>query len=927
MTYQRRSEAIKAFLLANTWPDLAAMYSKEMEVQVNVAQDGGKLVHRQYLGRDIREYTDDIQTWKMFRIPLKAMLEPEDNDYDLRFDLQAHADGIGMTGWNWIQRKSVWIAYDFDAIVGHSEKHTKKLTNDELAEIQRKIIDIDWITLRRSTSGSGLHVYVYLDVNETINNHNEHMAIGRSVLSQLSAMAGFDFEAKVDVNAGNMWVWHRKMMLPDGTRNPNGLALIKQGSKLTSIPRDWRDYVDVVKGKRRRTVPSFLKGSDAELDLFEELSNQRGKVPLDKDHTALLNWIQENNPGSSYWREDHWMLVTNAHTLKRAHESLKLKGEYSTLSTLDGEGEQNCYAFPLLNGAWTVRRYTRGCAETKTWNQDGQGWTTCVLNRLPDFKLACRLHGGIEKPNGSFVFNEASSAIKAAKMLGGNLSIPDKMAGRTTVLGRHKDQRLIIHLEKETKDTYEGLEGFDGTGKTWTKIFDGKIDQTQPTVDTLGMDKMVRHIVNEGGRDEGWVIRSDSAWRDEPLEHVKIMLRGNFQYKPTEVDQILGTAISQPYKLVNMPFDVEYPPGRLWNRKAARLRFEPSQDLDNLRFPTWIKIMDHLGKNLDAYLKENPWAKAHNISCGAEYLVLWIAAMFQKPYHRAPYLFFFSEPWTNTGKSTFHESITLLMGGDQNFKDAPPYGYMKVNEALKANANFNAELQHSLLCVVEELDLNPKRSDAKISANRIKELVTGNYIGIHEKRQTPCMVRNTTRWVQCANEKTACPIFKDDSRITVIRVNQIDDIDMIPKEQLMEILLKEGPDFLAHLLHLEIPPSNERLIIPAIDTTDKHTIQSANNSVVEQFINENAHHVDGEMIPWSEFFDAFQKWMEPIDIDKWSKHYTGQHLPDQYPKGRRKVDRQYCVGNISWVRPEPGAPVKQRLVLKDECLVPIGGAK
>jgi hypothetical protein len=914
------SQAIKDFLDKNTWPDLATLYNSAMECQVNVAQDGGELISREYKGKNWREYTDGIQIWKPKRIPLNSMTVPENNDDIIRFDLALHVEGIGMTGFDFLAKRARHVAFDFDAILGHSEGHSKKLTPAELAEIREKVSTVEWVTLRKSTGGNGLHVYVHLDFEEEINNHNEHAAVGRAILSQLSAIAGFDFESKVDVNSGNMWIWHRKMILPDGTRNPNGLALIKQGTRLKDVPKDWRDHLDVVSGRRKRAIPFFVKDEadpQKAYDEFEELSNQRPKVPLDKDHKRLLDWIQNKSPGGSWWREDHHMLVTHTFTLKQAHAELGLRGPFDTVA----QGEQygadwNAFAFPMINGSWTIRRYTRGCAEAPTWEQDGQGFTRCFLNKVPDFKLACKLNGGIEKPNGGFVFPAAHKALDTAKMLGSPLTLPDRMHHRSAVLKQHKDKRLIIELPKDTTDTGDGMEGYDGTGKTWNRIFDAKVETTQSHIDTLNLDKVVRHIVNEGGRDEGWVVKSDGEWRDEPLEHVKLILKGHFGYKPNEMEQILGTGAIGPYKLVNRPFDVEYPPGRLWNRRGAKLAFEPSQNIDDLKFPTWQRIMTHLGTGLDPFIKINPWAKANGVISGADYLIIWVAALFQEPYQRLPYLFFFSED-QNTGKSTYHEAISLLMEGD------PPRGYMKVNEALKAASQFNAELQHALLCVVEELDLNPKRSDAQVSYNRIKELVTANSISIHEKRQTPCMVKNTTHWIQASNNRSACPIFKNDSRITMIRVEPIDDIDMIPKFKLMEMLLKEGPDFLAHILRLEIPPSGDRLLVPVIETEDKRSVQSANATVVEQFIKETCHIVDGEMIVWSEFYDTFLHWMEPADCERWTKRYTGTHLPDYHPRGRRRTDNQYCIANLSWKARDPDTPIMDRLVLRDERLVPL----
>ena len=46
-----RSEAIKSILKNSTVPDLASLYNLNMEVQVNVAQDGGERVAGEYRGK------------------------------------------------------------------------------------------------------------------------------------------------------------------------------------------------------------------------------------------------------------------------------------------------------------------------------------------------------------------------------------------------------------------------------------------------------------------------------------------------------------------------------------------------------------------------------------------------------------------------------------------------------------------------------------------------------------------------------------------------------------------------------------------------------------------------------------------------------------------------------------------------------------
>ena len=115
-----KTEAIKSFLLAKTHPDLAALYSYDMEVQVNVAQDGGTRTEGEFKGRKWVAWTDGTQTWKPFRVPWKAMTQPEFTDSEIKYDLAAHVEGIGLTGWDWVNKVSRWGAFEFDSITGHS---------------------------------------------------------------------------------------------------------------------------------------------------------------------------------------------------------------------------------------------------------------------------------------------------------------------------------------------------------------------------------------------------------------------------------------------------------------------------------------------------------------------------------------------------------------------------------------------------------------------------------------------------------------------------------------------------------------------------------------------------------------------------------------------------------------------------------------
>ncbi|MCP4243210.1 MAG: hypothetical protein GY772_21860, partial [bacterium] len=161
MSTVTKSQAIKKFLTNCARPELAELYHLGMECQVNVRQGCGEVITGDYLGKRWRGFTDGLVTWKPIRIPFKAFDNPEWTDTPMSFPLDVHVDGIGMTGWNWQDRESIWFAYDFDGMVGHSEKHLAKLTDEEMEEVKRKACELDYVEVRKSSSGTGLHLYVY----------------------------------------------------------------------------------------------------------------------------------------------------------------------------------------------------------------------------------------------------------------------------------------------------------------------------------------------------------------------------------------------------------------------------------------------------------------------------------------------------------------------------------------------------------------------------------------------------------------------------------------------------------------------------------------------------------------------------------------------------------------------------------------------
>ena len=887
----KKAVAIERFLKAKTHTDLANLYSLSMECQVNVAQDGGERIEGDYRGRKWHGWSDGLTTWKSFRIPYQAYSDPYYTDTDIKFNLEDHVEAIGMTGWNWYHQVSQWVAFDFDALIGHSDKHTAKLTDEELENVKQAASNIPWVTIRKSTSGKGLHLYVFLDSVPTAN-HHEHAALGRAILGIMSGMTGFDFENRVDICGGNMWVWHRKM---EGT---DGLELIKEGTILKEIPKHWRDHVKVVTGRKRKNLPQDIEKAGV-VDTFEELAGQYPKVPLDDQHKILINYLQESQ-AVWWWDQDHHALVTHTWWLQKAHEELGLKGFFESMTEGTNLNEQNCFAFPMRRGGWAVRRFTLGVREHESWDQDGAGWTRTYLNREPTLQQACRAFGGIEDPAGGFVFREAEMAMKASALLGIHLNIGNPILGRETKIKQHKDGRLIAEIEYKPTDRGEDMQGWlPKKGKIWTKVYN--IQSISPTeTDHQNYDDLVRHLVTSQDEDYGWMIKTDNRWRVEPLSHIRVAL-GAMGLPNKEITGVLGSSIFKCWTIVNKPFQPEYPGDRQWNRNAAKFRFHPSTDLENLSYPHWLKILNHCGTGLDEAVKTNSWCRANGILTGGDYLKCWVASLFKEPDQPLPYLFFYSQQ-QGTGKSIFHEALSLLL----------TKGYQRSDAALISQAGFNAELEGAIICVVEETDLRKNN----MAYNRIKDWVTGRELLIHCKGKTPYHIPNTTHWIQCSNNHQSCPIFPGDTRITMSYVEPIDPLELIPKKQFIPLLEKEASDFLAAILHLELPPSTDRLNVPVVETADKMMLQKLNETPLERFINDEAVPCSGAMIKQSEFYERFQDWLDPEDKRNWSKIRVGREIPTQFPRARQHGSGQFYIGNLAW-KDENAEPTKKLIVINN----------
>lgn len=888
-----RTQAIATFLKHVGQPDLASMYSHDMECQVNVLQGDGKLKTGEYRGREYFAYTDGFTEWKAFRIPYNADTEPEYSDIPMSFDLAKHCESIGMTGWDWKNKVSRWVAFDFDAMTGHSDKHTAKLTEDQLREVEDIVSNIPWATIRSSKSGRGRHVYVLLNPVPT-SNHHEHAAVARAILSQMSGLTGYDFASKVDICGGNMWIWHKQT-------GPEGLKLIKQGTILDSVPPNWKDHYKVVTKKSQKVLPQFvseLNSNDPE-NLFLEITGQRSRIPLDKEHRALINFLTETR-ARWWWDNDHWMLVTHTSHLMEAQHKLKLKGNFTTAAIGSNQGhDHNCFAFPMRMGAWSVRRYGEGVLESDTWERDSKGWTRCFFNKPLDLRTLSRLQQGIEHQKGGFIFNTFLEAKKVLEKLGIDTEVDANHSKcETWIRPIRGDNKLAVSITAPKDARKTDLPNWHLEKGYFTRVFTSFTTENKEGDQKENFDDLIRHLVSDSEKssDLGWVIKADGEWREEPLAHVKAVLRAQ-ELSPKEIEMTIGNCIQQAWKIVNRPFQPEYPGNRQWNQLGARFRYTPSVSSDGLYYPTWNKILEHLGQGINLGIQDTPWCAQVGITSGADYLRLWIASLFQHPEKPLPYLAFWSDQ-QNTGKSIFHEAISEIL---------MLRGSMSAVAALKSDQGFNAELENAILCIIEEIDLSKNKGDIY---NRIKDWVTSDQIPCHKKFGTPYMVKNYTHWIQCTNNQPSIPIFPGDTRITLIPVYPLKEI--IPKEEMKKMLHKEAADFLKCLLMVDIPKSNDRLNLPVIETGDKKAAGEGTMNKLEEFLQKECYEIPGSIISVADFYTRLAEWLDPAELANYSKNKLGKIMPARFPKGRTTSNPNMFYGNISF---SPNTPPGQRLAL------------
>ena len=783
------------------------------------------------------------------------------------------------------------MGFDVDSLVCHAKGIG--ISDEELERVKEAAKALPYIEARKSTGGAGIHLYCYLD-NIPTENHTAHAALARCILGMMSSETGFDFASQIDACGHNMWVYHRKM-----TPENEGLKIIKPAEKVLSIsdlPPNWRDHIEVVT-RRRAKVRVSAELKDQYLDPFEELTSARRIVPLDATHKAIIDELSHTG-FTTIWVPDHHLCQTHTKALERLMDSGKYQGIFRTISQGKNPGTPNCFWFPLDNGGCRVYRFSPGVAEAETWNQDKEGWTNCYFNCRPNLQTTAKAMGAQEDPDqGGFLFKNPAEAVKAAESLGQKIQLPKGMLSedskRKARLKAHKDGRLVMHISKKGNERDKTLHGWISKKDKWVKLFDVMTDSKQDA-SHAEYDAVIRQLVSPSNEDAGWYLRADDgSWQRFGTEKVKMRLVAMGFSKP-QVEIILGSTIGKAWKLVNVPFQPEYPGNRQWNIDAAQYAFPPVnlQNDETPCHPHWDRVLKHCGQDLDSAVRDDGWCRLHSIRSGTEYLLYWIAFLLRDPFQPLPYLFLYGNQ--NSGKSILHEAINLLV----------TKGVASADRALGSNNDFNGELANCVLAYIEETDL----SASERSYARIKDWTTNDELWIRRMRMDAYKQRNTLHFVQTANRLRNVYLEAGDTRIVVMFVLDFEPDEEIPKNELKEKLKEEAPHFMRTIMDLSLPSPYSRLGLPPLRTQNKDRAEEINSNALDTFLSEQCFQVAGEMVEFATFYRRFLEWLPVENRYGWKKSIVLDEIKQRFPYGAH-TDNKRMVGNLSFEArtPEPDA--------------------
>jgi len=791
----RTREAITNFLNNRhaDSPFLLPLYNVDLETQIMTSQDGEP-------GETAGTYEKDGEVWSNKRWPYQAGTDPNYGDPTITFSPAARVTRLGTTWWDYVAKRSVAVGIDID-YDGDKAVSTNTNNKSDIENIIDKLIDLDYVSIVKSTGGRGLHIYVFFDQANlpVANNHHEHTIVARKTLELICEDIGYDLKSHVDCVGSVFWIWAKS-----SPADHAGFSLVKHGTSLDSSRLAAVNLpTPSVKGKGNTN--------------FET-------VELDEEHKRIIEAIS-SMPFYFNVRSDMNLVHTHTAAIAKAIEcGLEIKGTFQTASDGSDPMTANCFLAPQKGGSFRVVRFGNGEQEP-TWEYRNSK-NYCFLNQQVSYQEIVSRHSSKLSAGKYEITPEDAGEIAAALGKPLDHTAPDDVWAVLT------DGTVELHSKK-------GAEGWAKSGKTFKIVLEPEDKGDFNGRMLTKADDVIRFVIQDGNP-RGWYHRIEGGkWlQHKSYGDLACVVKGIFGEFADTAHRLM---MENPWNLVQIPFEQEYPGDRRWNLNAPQLLVEPAASGGD--HPHYDMIMEHIGKDLDASVLADDWCRRANITTGADFLRTWLACLIHHTDQPLPYLFLVGPQ--NSGKSVFHECTRFLFS----------HGITSANSAL--TSGFNGELAGCFLVYVEERDLADKRYN---SYEKIKEWVTGRDLMVQEKYQTPYMTPNYLHFVQMANSSTHLPLEDGDTRIIALEVPAL--AKPVAKAIMEQHLKDEAPRFLRSLLNTVIPPPSTRLRIPALPTSTKSRMERKAMSQVMGFATENLHKVDGQKVQLEEFYKAFKSYCD-----------------------------------------------------------------
>ena len=756
--------------------------SPDIELQCNIREDIGKAKTRK--GRDGRtfKYRVDghVEFWST-RCPKNAGTEPDwDHEPNCPFPM-TYFQEIGTTGF--ALSGNQLYAYDLDSVWGHGEQG---LSDERLEQIRAVLEQIDYVELRRSTSGKGFHIWIRATGVEEAN-HAEHTAVARALLGQLCLDAGLDFASDVDVIGGNTWFASRRATVEN--RGFELLVPAKRILTLDDIPSNWRDHLDVVRKKRSRVrVPGNNEDQCADWSTEVAMDDEHRRIIREYEKTGYVIYY---NPDIGCW---------HAHTggFAAVHKTLGLRGFFATDTTDKEPGDPNCYVFLRPNGVFFLVRFNSrkehpSWSHTDTEKQNA----CCYYNTSIDLRTACEVVGGIWMGK-ACTCHTLEQAKRLAAMFG--FTLPPLENDRP-VNFKYVDSHTIAAETAQVKG-----ETVTEWGLGYCKLvvtFEAERPQVYDDYSSVA-----RHLVADK-ENAGWCMKTDfGEWHFEPKDTVLDRVCDKFGIAPCERAPVAGKLAANPYILVNEPYQPEFLPGKRMNRFGAQLAVSPTEG----EHPHFDMILHHVGRGLDEAVEQDEWCQAHWITTGYDFVLLWCALLVQMPKQHLPMLYLYSRERDN-GKSALYRALGRLFSR----------GFVEGVRAL--NEKFNKLLAGAVLVYLDEEKVSPE------SAQKVKLYIDSDKMTMRLMRTDSFMFDNFTHWIATYNFTDGVPVEDGDERVIMVEVPTLYNEEKLDwKTVMLPALEKEKSNFLGTLMDLELPPSGGRLYLPILSTPFKDKVMKSNRT-------------------------------------------------------------------------------------------------